>query len=49
MTLTTRNLTPRIATEIRNDKQTLLSGAHATQIRELLEQQRRAGLSPNRF
>ena len=34
----TRALTPRIATEIRSDKQTLLSGSHAAQIRELLEQ-----------
>ena len=38
MTLTTRDLTPRIATEIRADKATLLGGAHATKIRELLEQ-----------
>jgi alpha-ketoglutarate-dependent taurine dioxygenase len=38
MTLTTRDLTPRIATEIRADKVTLLSGAHASKIRELLEQ-----------
>jgi alpha-ketoglutarate-dependent taurine dioxygenase len=38
MSLTAKNLTPRIATEIRADKQTLLSGAHAAQIRELLEQ-----------
>lgn len=37
MTLTTRDLTPRIATEIRADKQTLLSGEHAAKIRELLE------------
>jgi alpha-ketoglutarate-dependent taurine dioxygenase len=37
MTLTTKDLTPRIATEIRADKQTLLGGAHATEIRELLE------------
>jgi len=38
MTLTTRDLKPRIATEIRADKKTLLSGEHATQIRGLLEQ-----------
>jgi alpha-ketoglutarate-dependent taurine dioxygenase len=38
MTLTTRSITPRIATEIRADKKTLLSGEHAAQIRELLEQ-----------
>ncbi|HET8880606.1 MAG TPA: TauD/TfdA family dioxygenase [Solimonas sp.] len=38
MTFTTHDLTPRIATEIRSDKQTLLGGAHAAQIRELLEQ-----------
>jgi alpha-ketoglutarate-dependent taurine dioxygenase len=38
MTLNTRDLTPRIATEIRADKKTLLSGAHAAKIRELLEQ-----------
>jgi alpha-ketoglutarate-dependent taurine dioxygenase len=38
MPLTTKNLTPRIATEIRADKETLLSGAHAAEIRELLEQ-----------
>ena len=38
MSLTTKNLTPRIATEIRADKETLLSGAHAAEIRELLEQ-----------
>lgn len=37
MTLTTRDLTPRIATEIRADKKTLLSGGHAAKIRELLE------------
>ncbi|GFE79841.1 taurine catabolism dioxygenase [Steroidobacter agaridevorans] len=37
MTLTTRDLTPRIATEIRADKKTLLSGEHAAKIRELLE------------
>ncbi len=38
MTLTTRDLTPRIATEIRSDKATLLRGVHASKIRELLEQ-----------
>lgn len=38
MTLTTQDLTPRIATEIKADKHTLLSGEHAAQIRELLEQ-----------
>lgn len=38
MTLMTREITPRIATEIRADKETLLSGAHAAKIRELLEQ-----------
>ena len=38
MTLTTRDLTPRIATEIRADKATLLGGEHAAKIRELLEQ-----------
>jgi alpha-ketoglutarate-dependent taurine dioxygenase len=37
-TLATRDLTPRIATEISADKDTLLSGAHAGAIRELLEQ-----------
>jgi alpha-ketoglutarate-dependent taurine dioxygenase len=37
MTLTTRDITPRIATEIRADKKTLLSGQHAAKIRELLE------------
>lgn len=36
-TLAIRDLTPRIATEIRADKQTLLSGVHAATIRELLE------------
>nr|WP_202626676.1 TauD/TfdA family dioxygenase [Steroidobacter agaridevorans] len=35
--MTTRDLTPRIATEIRADKKTLLSGEHAAKIRELLE------------
>jgi alpha-ketoglutarate-dependent taurine dioxygenase len=38
MTFTTRDLTPRIATEIRADKATLLSGKHGSKIRELLEQ-----------
>ncbi len=38
MTLETRDLKPRIATEIRADKATLLSGEHASEIRELLEQ-----------
>ena len=38
MTLKTRDLTPRIATEIVADKAALLSGEHASQIRELLEQ-----------
>ena len=37
-TLETRDLQPRIATEIRSDKQTLLSGEHAGEIRDLLEQ-----------
>jgi alpha-ketoglutarate-dependent taurine dioxygenase len=36
--LTTRDLTPRIGTEIDADKQTLLSGVHAGAIRDLLEQ-----------
>ncbi|MDB5970372.1 MAG: dioxygenase [Hydrocarboniphaga sp.] len=38
MTFTTRDLRPRIATEIRSDKATLLSGVHASKIRELLDQ-----------
>src|SRR5580658_1314350 len=38
MTLNTRNIAPLIATEIGADKETLLSGVHASQIRELLEQ-----------
>jgi alpha-ketoglutarate-dependent taurine dioxygenase len=38
MTISIKDLTPRIATEIRADKQTLLGGAHAAKIRELLEQ-----------
>ena len=38
MTFKTEDLTPRIGTAIRSDKQTLLGGAHAAQIRELLEQ-----------
>jgi len=33
-----RNLTPRVATEIRSDPDTLQGGAHAKEIRELLEQ-----------
>src|SRR3974377_1335597 len=37
-TLATRDLTPRIATEVRADKEGLLSGVHAGAIRELLEQ-----------
>src|ERR1044072_9088914 len=37
MTFTTRDLTPRIATEIRADKKTLLSGEYAARMRELLE------------
>jgi alpha-ketoglutarate-dependent taurine dioxygenase len=37
-TLTTRDLTPRIATEVRADKRELLSGVHAAALRELLEQ-----------
>ncbi len=37
-TLATRDLTPRIATEIHADKENLLSGVHAGAIRELLEQ-----------
>jgi alpha-ketoglutarate-dependent taurine dioxygenase len=36
--LETVDLTPRIGTEIRSDVETLLSGRHAKQIRELLEQ-----------
>jgi alpha-ketoglutarate-dependent taurine dioxygenase len=36
-TFTTRDLTPRIATEIRSDKRDLLSGVHAGILRELLE------------
>jgi alpha-ketoglutarate-dependent taurine dioxygenase len=35
--ITTRDLTPRIATEIRADKDTLLGGAHSAEVRELLE------------
>lgn len=38
MALTTVDLTPRIGTEIRTDIETLASGSHAAQIRELLEQ-----------
>jgi alpha-ketoglutarate-dependent taurine dioxygenase len=37
-TLATRDITPRIATEILADKRALLSGVHAAEIRELLEQ-----------
>ncbi|CRZ18652.1 TauD/TfdA dioxygenase family protein [Mycolicibacterium neworleansense] len=36
--LQTRDIKPRIGTEIRSDKATLLSGEHAGRIRELLEQ-----------
>ncbi|MCG7607625.1 MULTISPECIES: TauD/TfdA dioxygenase family protein [Mycobacterium] len=36
--LDTRDIKPRIGTEIRTDKGTLLSGEHAGRIRELLEQ-----------
>ncbi|HEX5143348.1 MAG TPA: TauD/TfdA family dioxygenase [Mycobacterium sp.] len=36
--LQTRDLQPRIGTEIRADKATLLSGAHAQTLRDLLEQ-----------
>ena len=35
MALSTKHLTPRIATEILADKKTLLSGVHADAIREL--------------
>jgi alpha-ketoglutarate-dependent taurine dioxygenase len=38
MTFSTRDLTPRIATEINSDKSTLLAGTHATKIRAILEQ-----------
>lgn len=38
MALNTRDIKPRIATEIKADKQDLLSGEYAEQIRELLEQ-----------
>jgi alpha-ketoglutarate-dependent taurine dioxygenase len=38
MTFQTVELTPRIGTEIRSDIPTLLSGEHAAEIRELLEQ-----------
>ena len=38
MALSAKHLTPRIATEILADKKTLLSGVHADEIRELLEQ-----------
>lgn len=37
MTLKVKDLTPRIATEIRADKDTLLAGKYASDIRELLE------------
>lgn len=37
MPFETRDITPRIATEIRSDKATLLGGSQATAIRELLE------------
>lgn len=37
MTFETRDITPRIATEIQSDKKTLLSGEYATKMRELLE------------
>ncbi len=37
-TLATRDLTPRIATEIRAEKRELLSGVHAGVLRDLLEQ-----------
>lgn len=36
--LETRNIKPKIGTEILSGKEALLSGAHASQIRELLEQ-----------
>jgi alpha-ketoglutarate-dependent taurine dioxygenase len=36
--LVTKDLTPRIATEVRADKESLLSGEHAPRLRELLEQ-----------
>lgn len=38
MAFATRNLTPRIGVEITSDPQTLMSGSHSRQIRELLEQ-----------
>ena len=38
MTFTTRDLSPRIGTEINSDAETLLSGSHAREIRALLEQ-----------
>jgi alpha-ketoglutarate-dependent taurine dioxygenase len=38
LTFTSSNITPRIATQIDSDLETLLSGSHAKQIRELLEQ-----------
>lgn len=36
--LKTRNIKPKIATEVLADKETLLSGAHAEEIRDLLEE-----------
>ncbi|HTV96125.1 MAG TPA: TauD/TfdA family dioxygenase [Steroidobacteraceae bacterium] len=38
MSFATRDLTPRIATEIRSDKAALLGGGHAARIRDLLDQ-----------
>jgi alpha-ketoglutarate-dependent taurine dioxygenase len=38
MKLETTNLTPRIGTEIKADRNTLVSGVHSQQIRDLLEQ-----------
>ena len=40
MALTTVELTPRIGTEIQTDSETLVSGKHAAQLRELLEQRK---------
>lgn len=37
MALVTKDLNPRIATEVRADKKTLLSGEHSAEIRDLLE------------
>src|SRR5437870_2732796 len=42
MTLQTIDLAPRIGTEIRGDRQTILSGAYSQQIRNLLEAQKKA-------